>query len=405
MNKVKLGEICDLSIGFVGTVTTQYENGGVPFFRTLNIKPYKILSNDLKTITREFHDSQSKSKLYTGDIAMVHTGVPGICCVIPEEYNDSNCIDMIVIKPHKNKVDENYLCAYMNTIGYKHIEKQQVGCIQKHFNLADAQELEIFIPDIEKQRKIGNFVKLINDKISNAEKINKEIEDLIQKVFNKWFFQLDYPGSSEEKKCYAHELNKDIPNSWSVKKIDDIVEMISGYSFQSESYDENGEYKLYTIKNVQNGYINDEVDNKIKILPDNMPSEIVLSEGDILMSLTGNVGRIGIVYEKNALLNQRVLKLKPKIPYSFIYALFRTKYMYNQLDRIATGTSQKNLSPINMGNLNILVPNEVILNKFDKIFSPLIRMITNNYKQIYDLKKLREEVFPMLISEQIKIEE
>lgn len=405
MNKVKLGEICDLSIGFVGTVTTQYENGGVPFFRTLNIKPYKIIPNDLKTITKEFHNSQLKSKLFTGDIAMVHTGVPGICCVIPEEYNDSNCIDMIVIKPHKNEVDENFLCAYMNTVGYKHIAKQQVGCIQKHFNLADAQELEIFIPNIENQRKIGRFVKLINDKISNADKINQELEDLIQKVFNKWFLQLNYPGFSQEETHYSAEIKKYIPNNWSVKTLDDIVEMISGYSFQSECYDETGKYKLYTIKNVQNGFINDEVDNKIKDLPGNMPSEVLLSEGDILMSLTGNVGRIGIVYEKNALLNQRVLKLKPKISYAFIYALFRTKYMYTQLDRIATGTSQKNLSPINMGKLNVLVPDKEILDKFDKMISPLVEMIVNNYKEIYDLKNLREKIFPMLIGEKIKIED
>ena len=50
------------------------------------------------------HLSQKKSILYKDDIAMVHTGVPGICAVIPEKYNDSNCIDMIVIKPKKERV-------------------------------------------------------------------------------------------------------------------------------------------------------------------------------------------------------------------------------------------------------------------------------------------------------------
>ena len=47
----------------------------------------------------------------------------------------------------------------MNTVGYKHIEKQQVGCIQKHFNLKDAEELEIFLPDIETQNTDGEVVR------------------------------------------------------------------------------------------------------------------------------------------------------------------------------------------------------------------------------------------------------
>ena len=116
IRKVKLGTISDLAIGFVGTVTTQYEEGGVPFFRTLNIKPYRIEDADLKRITKEFHSKQKKSQLKTGDIAMVHTGVPGICCVIPKEYDNSNCIDMIVIKPHKDELNSYFLEAYMNII-------------------------------------------------------------------------------------------------------------------------------------------------------------------------------------------------------------------------------------------------------------------------------------------------
>ena len=58
ITKIKLGEVSNLSIGFVGTVTSQYEDGGVPFFRTVNIKPYKIDDTDLKTMNHEFHESQ-----------------------------------------------------------------------------------------------------------------------------------------------------------------------------------------------------------------------------------------------------------------------------------------------------------------------------------------------------------
>lgn len=239
IRKVKLGTISDLAIGFVGTVTTQYEEGGVPFFRTLNIKPYRIEDADLKRITKEFHSKQKKSQLKTGDIAMVHTGVPGICCVIPKEYDNSNCIDMIVIKPHKDELNSYFLEAYMNIIGYKHIEKQQVGCIQKHFNLKDAQELEIYLPDIIAQRKIGEINYTINKIIQTNNKIIAELESMAKTIYDYWFLQFEFPNadgkpykSSGGKMVWNEELKREIPKGWRVGNLYDIAEFINGLACQ-----------------------------------------------------------------------------------------------------------------------------------------------------------------------------
>ena len=165
-----------------------------------------------------------------------------------------------------------------------------------------------------------------------------------------------------------------------MEKLNEVVDLISGYPFSSNDYVVNGKYKLYTIKNVQDGYTVDKVDNYLDFLPSNMSHECQLHRGDLIMSLTGNVGRIGIVYEDNALLNQRVLKLKPisKLHKPFLYSFFRSDETKAHLENMSTGTSQKNLSPNDIGNMKIPIPSESLLNNF----VDTLNMLENNFLKI-----------------------
>ena len=138
-------------------------------------------------------------------------------------------------------------------------------------------------------------------------------------IYQRWFIEFEFPNeegkpykSSGGKLVYNEELKQTIPDNWGTKKITDISISVSGFAFSSNDYSNNGKYKLYTIKNVQDGNIVSIVDNNLNEIPSNMPEECVLNPKDLIMSLTGNVGRVGLVYENNALLNQRVLKIKPK---------------------------------------------------------------------------------------------
>ena len=168
--------------------------------------------------------------------------------------------------------------------------------------------------------------------------------------------------------------------------------------------DENGKYKLYTIKNVQDGKIVSKVANKISELPSNLPQECILKKNDIIMSLTGNVGRVGLVYEENAVLNQRVLKLIPKNnDEGYIYALFRDEHMKNRLENLATGTSQDNLSPIDMLNLEIAYPDKRTFDNFIKFANNNVKKIVEVSSENEKLLELREYILPLLLNGQIKI--
>ncbi|MCR5540105.1 MAG: restriction endonuclease subunit S [Ruminococcus sp.] len=172
---MKLSEVAELTVGFVGTMAEHYTDSGVPFLRSLNVKPYYIDDTDIKYISSDFCSKISKSILHTDDIIIVRTGVPGTCCVVPENYNGCNCSDVVIVRPNKEKVEPHFLAAYINIWGQKQIHNNRVGAVQKHFNVHSAEELLISLPDIYTQRKIADLIKYINGLIQNNTQINDNL--------------------------------------------------------------------------------------------------------------------------------------------------------------------------------------------------------------------------------------
>ncbi len=386
--KVKLGDVCDLSIGFVGTVTTQYEEGGVPFLRTLNIKPYRILDTDIKRITQEFHQTQKKSILRAGDIAMVHTGVPGICCVIPEQYDNSNCIDMIVIKTHKDVVNPHYLAAYMNTIGYKTIEKVQVGCIQKHFNLKDAIDLDIFLPDICIQDKIGVFAEIVNRKIENNKYINSELQAMARTIYDYWFLQFDFPNeegkpykSSGGKMVWNEELGREIPEGWRVGTFADIFEIGNGKDHKNLS---DGEIPVYGSGGVMR-YVDRELYRGESVL---IPRKGTLNN---IIYVNGAFWTVDTMYFT-----------KMKVKHSAIFTYYSIKQY--DFERMNTGTGVPSMTASIIYSLKTVIPEEDALRKFDDKMQDIYGMIWKKKKENRCLVSLRDFLLPLLMNGQVGFE-
>lgn len=130
-------------------------------------------------------------------------------------------------------------------------------------------------------------------------------------------------------------------------KLGDIFEIINGFAFKSENYTNEG-IRVIRISNVQKGYLED---LKPVFYPFNSKEakKYQLQQGDFLISLTGNVGRVALVDRKflPAVLNQRVACLRLKadslnLKYIF-YCLNTNKFEENCINA-SKGVAQKNLS-------------------------------------------------------------
>ncbi len=149
--------------------------------------------------------------------------------------------------------------------------------------------------------------------------------------------------------------------SWDGVDLGDICSLTNGFAFQSKRYTPSG-IKLIKINNVQEGYINK--DNFSFYQPSDKENldRFFLQENDVLISLTGNIGRVALVTKDllPALLNQRVgcirIHDKKKIDAKYLFYLLNSHQFISWCSRFATGIAQKNLSTDQIKKIKIPLP-------------------------------------------------
>lgn len=284
----------------------------------------------------------------------------------------------------------------------------------------------VTLPPMEEQKRIAGVLGAFDDKIELLQKQNTTLENMAKALFKSWFVDFDVvhakqQGQPEAAVMQQYHLTEElynlfpssfepsslgpIPTGWQVRPINNLLNIISGFAFKSKDYQKCGNYKLVTIRNVQDGIFIPEVKDYLTVFPANMPINCKLNTGDILLSLTGNVGRVCLVIGQNYLLNQRVAKIEAlnKIDHFFIYLLFRQKKFLKQMQELAVGSAQQNLSPILTGQILFCMPSRLCLDSFHVICQGFYNKIINNHKQIQTLTEMRDALLPRLISGKIRV--
>ena len=326
-------------------------------------------------------------------------------------FSDKNfCpIDTVYyIEENKNIYDLKFLYYLLSNSG---LDKLNSDAAVPGLNRNTAHQQKFLIPErIGDQKKIAEILSGYDDLIENNNRRIKILEEMAQAIYKQWFVDFKFPGYEKVKMVdsSAGEAGGElglIPEGWEAKMIKDFIDIKSGFPFSSLSYVDNGEYGLVTIKIVQDAEFVTDCTTRILNVPENMPEHCFLNEGDILLSLTGNIGRVCLVYGGTFLLNQRVAKLFPrKVEYgSFIYMLFRDNEFKNQLEMLSNGVAQQNLSPIEMSNIKIAFPNEKYMKIFHAEISPMLSNILLLKNKNLNLRQTRDLLLPKLMNGEIDL--
>jgi len=130
-------------------------------------------------------------------------------------------------------------------------------------------------------------------------------------------------------------------------KLSEIGELKNGYAFVSTSYKEGGKYKIITISNVTGERNTNTLKcNTIFELPEDLQSHQKLKINDILISLTGNVGRVSLCDNENSLLNQRVGLFIPdsSICFEYVFQAMSNQRFEENMIVCGQGAAQMNIS-------------------------------------------------------------
>ena len=155
----QLASLChEITVGHVGSMKTEYKASGIPFLRSQNIRPFEVSMDNVMFIDAKFHHALKKSRLRPGDLAIVRTGYPGTAAVIPPELPDSNCSDLVIVRPG-DEVNPHFLAAFFNSaFGKQLVLGKIVGAAQKHFNVTAAKEVMLHVPPINEQKNIIQMI-------------------------------------------------------------------------------------------------------------------------------------------------------------------------------------------------------------------------------------------------------
>ena len=293
--------------------------GSVPFYKigTIGGTPDAYISKEL------FDDYKAKYNYpHKGEVMITCAGTVGKCVIYDGKdayYQDSN---IVWIDNPSQHINNGFLYHLLANVNWRKLNSTTIIRIYND----DLRNLKLSYPQIEEQKKISRLLSLLDERIATQ---NKIIEDLkkLKSAISKLLF-----------------TRKDLLET--TIRLADIATLKNGYAFQSSKYNILGKWKIITIANVSGGrYINEEDCNCIINLPNDIQDHQVLKEGDILISLTGNVGRVSLCKSGAYLLNQRVglLQIEGNIDKEFLYQVLSSRRFENSMIACGQGAAQMNI--------------------------------------------------------------
>ena len=339
-----------------------------------------------------------------GDTLISTVGAIGRVAYVQDERG---CIaqNIVSLRPKMDVLDGEFLYYFLSSSEVQHrLLSLNIGVAQPSLKVPHLLSLEIELPPIPAQRRIAGILSAYDELIENSQQRIKILESMARALYREWFVYFRYPG--HESVPLVPSVLGDIPHGWEVKKLGEVTQFKSGFAFKGESLTADGPNRLVTIKNVQDGVFIPECTSRMKEIPEKMPSFCMLNDGDILLSLTGNVGRVCLVFDGPFLLNQRVSKLVPveETDRALIYCMFRDPTMLIRLEQISNGVAQQNLSPIAAARLDCIHPPVDLRLQFSNLSKPLLQGIVQSQSAIQNLRTTRDALLPRLLSGQIDVE-
>ena len=198
------------------------------------------------------------------------------------------------------------------------------------------------------------------------------------------------------------------PASWGVGKIGDFLKIQGGNAFKSSDVVPEG-IRWLKIANVQMGSIQWK---EITYLPSDYKDEYedyLLHENDIVIALTrpllnGNLKVARLTRSDNGcLLNQRVGRLiaKSEVEIKFIYYLFQSNHLFQNIEKMIYGTDPPNISTKQIESIEVPVPPLSEQEKIASILNSVDEVIEKTESQISKLQDLKKGMMQELLTQGI----
>ena len=401
---MRLMEICELIVDCPHS-TAPDEGKGYPLIRTPNIGKGRLLLDNVHKVSEEVYIERNKRATpRENDLILAREAPVGNIAIIKKGQNVCLGQRTVLIRPNKEKVNPNYLVYYLLSPRMQtRLLRASNGATVNHLNMVDIKKLEIELPDIKIQNKVGKLLTLVDDKVEKNRKINKNLLEQIRTLCTAWLSDYEpFDGA--------------IPFDWVETPLSDIAEFISGYSYKGTELTDST-IAMATIKNFdrKGGF---KLDGYKEIIPSSKLKESQHAElFDILVAhtdLTQNAEVIGnaepvmsksgyddIVFSMDLV---KVLPKKESVSKFLIAAILQDKKFKTHCLGYVNGTTVLHLSKKALPEYKLFLPSDLSkLKPLDEVVTALYKQISSNISENIYLEKLRGALLPKLMSGELDV--
>ena len=246
------------------------------------------------------------------------------------------------------------------------------------------QGITVMVPTLEEQEDIAGILKLLDDKIALNRKINDNLEQQVQLLYDNFITTVD-----------------EIPIA-----ISEVIDVRDGTHDSPKPLEEG--YPLVTSKYLLPFGVDVISPNKISESDYNKVNErSKVNTNDILFSMIGTVGLVSLIIEEEinfAIKNVGLFKTSncPQYKY-YLLCYLKSKNTTQHIEKHLAGSTQKYISLTELRKMPITIPNAVDINKFNDLVTPLFTLIIENVKENKVLTTIRDSLLPKLISGELSV--
>ena len=258
--------------------------------------------------------------------------------------------------------DPKFIYYLLKTIDFSQFN---TGSAVPSLNRNHIHELVVSIPLLDEQKWIAEVLSSLDDKMDLMHRENATLEALAETLFRHYFIENTDP-------------------TWKEGKLGEFINIGSGKALKHNDFVNEG---LYPVLGA-NGEIG-------------RANEYIVNETDRVL-YTGRVGTLGKVFRlegERAWLSDNTLVIKPKCHFNYVYFLLKQA----NLQDLDVGSTQPLIRQSDVVDIDVIIPNDSIIDAFEKEVCPLFEKIKSNQQQIQTLAIQRDALLPRLMSGEVKI--
>lgn len=354
---------------------------GTFVIRSSNIKNNQIIDDDNVYVNPNIVNSE---KVKVGDIiVVVRNGsrhLIGKNAVVRKDMH--NTVIGAFMTGVRTQYYE-YVGTLLNTRLFKRQVSENLGATINQITIGMFSKMKFYFPNEKEQQKIGEFFRVLDDRIANQERKIAKVKALKEAYLTEMFPQ---EGETVPKRRF-----KGFEGEWEEKRLAELANVSTGYPFSSKDFIKNGKYTVITNKNIEDQDKGVSIlGEKINISDSSMLEKYLLKGVNVLVSMDGDVAKTGRFSSDKSVIAQRVGRVTAK-QIEFIYQVTKRQHFIQTLDNLAVGNIIKHISLKQIEEYTFYAPSsENEQQKIGSFFKNLDDQIRVEEAKLEKLKKMKE---------------